>query len=101
MEYILIGLGIIIGALILTVLLFYLFFMGLYLYSRNKPYNHPTTRKALKYFSKGLIKLFRVKYTVIGRENVPNNNFLFFGNHQTAVDPFILLAEFPDCDMGG
>ncbi|XMB87212.1 lysophospholipid acyltransferase family protein [Mycoplasmatota bacterium WC44] len=101
LYYILIGLGIFVFLVLLTILAFYMYLKLLKNKYKNLPYNDPKLRRIVKFVSRLFVRATRLKYKLVGGEKVPKDNFLFYGNHQSGVDPFILLSEFGDRDLGG
>lgn len=66
-------------------------------FRKGKPY----TNKFNHYFAKSLLRLAihigRIKVTVTGKENIPeDNNFVFVANHQENYDIMILLPIIPN-----
>ncbi|XMB66558.1 lysophospholipid acyltransferase family protein [Mycoplasmatota bacterium zrk1] len=98
---ILLIIGLIVFLTFLVIGLSLLYLHVVRLITKNKPYNHPEVRSSVRLFSKVIIKLSRVKYTFLGKEKLPKDNFLLYSNHQLHTDPFILLYELYDKDLGG
>ncbi len=64
-------------------------------------YDSPRYKWVLNGLGTLLVKGWRYKYKVIGKEYVPTENVVLFGNHLDWVDPVILVYEFRHTSISG
>lgn len=88
------------GSFPVYALLSFLVLLGLCaLVDRKKPQeaDSPFYRAVARVYIDGVIKLFRIRIHTEGAELVPKDRrFLLVCNHQSSVDPAMLLQVFPD-----
>lgn len=81
-----------------------IFLMGKYLDRRDKSFDQAhqqaikPRRFLIQYLFKPVLTIFKIVFNlkVIGRENVPNGNFLIAPAHYSILDPFIMAAAKKD-----
>lgn len=87
-------LWVILGFISAIILFFVVIFAIIYpLFRLTKPQNK--LKHALLYqFSNFVNIIFRVKITVEGKENIPNDTYVVFGNHKSMLDIFIIYSTY-------
>lgn len=104
MEYVYIAIGILLLPFVLFGLGWALLVISMeisYFINKDIPYDSPRLRRVIFWLSTLLIRPWRFKYKVIGKENVPQDHFVVFGNHISAFDPVILVYELRHTALSG
>lgn len=78
-------------ASLLLFAIFILIFIWLIPYSKqDNKLKHWIVYKLVRF----VLTILKIKVEVIGRENIPNDTFVIYGNHKSQLDPVILYSAY-------
>lgn len=70
-------------------------------YQKGLHHEHRTVMYARQIFAHVLVRTLRIEYKVKGIESLPDTHFLVYSNHQSLIDPIVLIYELNHKNLSG